>query len=168
MFHLYNVRASVTQLRLLEQPDDLTVKEGESACFACRVSPHSMSPPPTVTWFFMGKPIASDNIYTVQQSEDGQCCLLLPEAFPEDAGIYTVRAADVSGMVEASAILTVDGECLCSHDRQVWIPSKLILLFWLLPSGVATSYFPSPFGFLLHSVKTTVMKYIVHVSNNIN
>ena len=156
MFHVYNIHASVTQLSLVEQPVDLTVKEGESACFACRVSPHSMSPPPTVTWFFMGKPIASDNIYTVQQSEDGQCRLLLPEAFPEDAGIYTVRAADVSGMVEASAILTVDGECLCSHDYQVRIPSKQILLSASPFRGSMSIWFPS------------VMKYIVHGSKNKN
>ena len=162
MFHVYNIHASVTQLRLVEQPDDLTVKEGESACFACRVSPHSMSPPPTVTWFFMGKPIASDNIYTLQQSEDGLCRLLLPEAFPEDAGIYTVRAADVSGMVEASAILTVDGELLCGMTARFGFRQNTFF-FRLLPSGV-----PPPFGFHLHSVKTTVMKYIVRGSKNKN
>jgi len=105
----------------VEQPQDLTVKEGESACFSCRVSPYSMPQPPTITWFFMGKPITSDNIYSVELEEDGRCRLLLPEAFPEDAGIYTVRAAAASGMVEASAILTVEGELLYLIGRQVGI-----------------------------------------------
>lgn len=74
----------------------------------------------------MGKPITTDNIYTVEQSEDGRCRLFLPEAFPEDAGIYTVRAAAASGMVEASAILTVEGEFLCLLGRQVGIQLKLM------------------------------------------
>ena len=69
-------------------------------------------PPPLITWYFMGRPIADGEIYTVEDLGDGHYSLVIPEAFPEDAGVYTVRATNALGMAEASAILTVEGECM--------------------------------------------------------
>ena len=90
-----------------DKPKDVTVKEGEQAMFECCVL--SM-PPPLITWYFMGRPIADGEIYTLtEDEEDGRYSLLIPEAFPEDAGVYTVRATNALGMAEASAILTVEG-----------------------------------------------------------
>ena len=92
-----------------EKPQDITVKEGEVAQFNCCVL--SM-PPPQITWYFMGRPIADGEIYTLNETEDGHYSLIIPEAFPEDAGVYTVRASNSLGIAEASAILTVEGECM--------------------------------------------------------
>jgi hypothetical protein len=73
----------------------------------------------------MGRPVAGGvsgddggEVYCVENdAAHGRYVLCVPEAFPEDAGLYTVRAqvpAGVTGaaagaMVEASAILTVRG-----------------------------------------------------------
>ena len=94
---------------VVEKPRDVTVKEGESARFTCRVLG---MPTPAITWYFQGRPIVDDEIYKLEEEPDGYYALFLPEAFPEDAGVYTIRASNTHGIVEASAILTVEGVCM--------------------------------------------------------
>lgn len=94
---------------VVEKPHDVTVKEGESARFTCRLLG---MPTPAITWFFMGKPIMEDEIYKLEQQEGGWYTLFLPEAFPEDAGVYTIRGNNEHGIVEATCILTVEGLCM--------------------------------------------------------
>ena len=110
------------QLELVEKPQDVTVREGESVTFACRVHCLLAPPPPAadlqVTWFFMGRPLDPDPVYSVCQDEVGGHTLRLAEAWAEDAGLYTVRVCmqGVSegtpprAVVEASAILNVEGK----------------------------------------------------------
>ena len=93
----------------MEKPQDVTVTEGESARFTCRLLG---MPRPQVQWFHMGKPIVDDEVYNIDADEDGNHSLYLPECFPEDAGVYTVRATNEHGVAEACAILTVEGECM--------------------------------------------------------
>lgn len=91
----------------MEHPHDLRVQEGESARFMCRVSP-SM-PLPVVTWFFQGKPIANTEMFRIELTNDGYTSLEIPKVDIDDAGVYTVRASNPAGMVEASAMLYVKG-----------------------------------------------------------
>ena len=64
-------------------------------------------PEPTVTWFHDDKPIISNDIYKIMPGEEGENTLLLPEAFPEDSGKYTVQAENEAGRALCSAVLIV-------------------------------------------------------------
>ncbi len=97
---------------MVERPQDVTVTEGESARFSCRLAGMQPNDDPIVDWFFQGRPAKDEEIYRHEHDpDDCRYTLVLPEALPEDEGVYTVRAScSSSGIVEASAILTVHGE----------------------------------------------------------
>ena len=95
-----------------EGPQDVTVQEGESATFLCRFS--RLTPDTTFAWYHEDRPISHGDIYQIEiDLNDGYSRLCLSEAFPEDAGKYAARATNLGGSYdEASAILTVIGECV--------------------------------------------------------
>lgn len=93
----------------MDKPHDVTVKEGESARFTCRLLG---MPTPSIAWFFMGKPIVEDDIYKLDEMDGGHYSLCLPECFPEDAGVYTIRGTNAHGIVEATCFLNVEGVCM--------------------------------------------------------
>ena len=65
-------------------------------------------PYPDVTWYREGleiQPSADFRITTL----NNKSFLLIPEVFVEDAGVFTVRAANKFGMVECKATLDVAG-----------------------------------------------------------
>lgn len=80
------------------------VNEGDEAKFVTKVTGQ---PEPTVTWFHDDKPIISNDIYKIMPGEEGENTLLLPEAFPEDSGKYTVQAENEAGRALCSAVLIV-------------------------------------------------------------
>lgn len=87
---------------------DLTVKEGEAATLTCKVKGE---PVPEITWYHADQPIKSDDVYRVRPGkEEGESTLEIPESFPEDSGVYTVKASNEAGSAEATAILTVTGK----------------------------------------------------------
>lgn len=87
--------------------EDISVKEGESARFECKVKGQ---PLPTVVWYHDNQPIKSDSVYQILPGEDGEYTLFLSEVFPEDSGTYTVKAISDVSEVECSATLTVEGQ----------------------------------------------------------
>jgi len=95
-----------------EAPKDVTVQEGEAANFTCQLAAPSCMPPyPQVCWYFEGSPIDTSDIYVVECNvASGVYSLHLPECFPEDSGVYTVRATNSHGIIECNATLTVRGE----------------------------------------------------------
>lgn len=93
---------------------DVNIKEGESAKFEVQVKGE---PAPEVTWYHDQQPIQTDSVYQVLPGENGESTLLIPEAFPEDSGVYTVKAFNDVAKVESSATLTVYGEFLLTHSR---------------------------------------------------
>ena len=89
---------------------DITVKEGEGATFTCKVKGQ---PAPEIKWYYADKPIQSDEVYNVTPGDTkGESTLEIPEAFPEDQGVYTVRASNEAGTVEQTALLTVTGNVI--------------------------------------------------------
>ena len=58
-------------------------------------------------WFHDNQPIKDDDIYRIIAGEEGEVTLELPEVFPEDAGVYTVKAVNEHGEVSGEAVLTV-------------------------------------------------------------
>lgn len=89
---------------------DVNIQEGESAQFEIQVRGE---PAPQVTWYHNQQPLQSDSVYQILPGENGESTLFISEAFPEDSGVYTVRAFNDVAEVECSATLTVQGE---SHD----------------------------------------------------
>lgn len=84
--------------------EDLTSEEGGEAKFMVKVKGE---PTPEVMWFHENEPIKDDDIYKIMAGEQGEVILHLPEVFPEDAGVYTVKAVNEAGEVSCSAVLTV-------------------------------------------------------------
>ena len=86
----------------------MTVKEGESTTLTCKVTGQ---PVPEITWYHADEPIKSDDVYKVTPGDvEGESTLEIPETFPEDSGVYSVRATNEAGTVEATAMLTVTGK----------------------------------------------------------
>lgn len=85
---------------------DVTVKEGGSVSLTCKVKGQ---PVPEITWFHANEPIKSDDVYRVVPGVEGESTLEIPEIFPEDSGVYTVKATNEAGSIESTAILTVTG-----------------------------------------------------------
>ena len=90
--------------------EDVQVKEGKPVKFVARATGE---PAPTITWYHDHKPIKDSDIYKIRYPEEGESTLMLPEAFPEDTGVYTAKAANEVSEVECSATLEVAG----MHDH---------------------------------------------------
>lgn len=86
---------------------DVSVRERETARFECKVKGE---PAPSVVWYHDGTPLKSDDIYQIVPGPDGESALVLPEAYPEDAGTYSVMAKNDVGQVECQAVLTIIGK----------------------------------------------------------
>ena len=112
-FHVY-LCVSQVETAELNAPEivlnieDLTIKEGDSASLKVKVKGQ---PVPEITWYHADEPIKTDDVYKVVPGEEGESTLELPEAFPEDSGVYTVKATNEAGTVETTAQLTVTGPC---------------------------------------------------------
>lgn len=101
-------------LQMPEKPRDQTVHEGESAVFACRLNGY---PEPMLTWLHDGEPIKNPNC-VINRDNAGRCMLLVQRVTSRDVGMYTVRAINVHGMIQASAYLNMLGEnsmCFASY-----------------------------------------------------
>ncbi|XP_014667689.1 PREDICTED: twitchin-like isoform X2 [Priapulus caudatus] len=85
---------------------DINCSEGGAVKLTCVVSG---VPRPEVVWLRNGQPIqdADDYRYIVDGESNS---LIIKEVFPEDVGLYSVRASNVGGSVACDAMLTVDGE----------------------------------------------------------
>ena len=116
-------RPEETQPVFLVPIQDVTIKEGESARFDCQVQ---SLPEASVVWYHQDKPLKSDDIYQIIPGEDGQSSLVIAEAFPEDAGEYTVHAVSSAGEATCSAVLTVEGRSLIDFSGR-----RLSCLFFL-------------------------------------
>lgn len=95
---------TVTSPQFVVTIEDLTSEEGGEAKFTVKVKGE---PTPEVMWFHENEPIKDDDIYKIMAGEQGEVILHLPEVFPEDAGVYTVKAVNEAGEVSCSAVLTV-------------------------------------------------------------
>lgn len=65
-------------------------------------------PTPQIQWFREDSEIHSTRDFQISTSQH-KSTLCIPEVFAEDAGLFTVRASNPSGVVECKGILTVDG-----------------------------------------------------------
>ena len=76
----------------------------------CRLDVHFVgNPTPDIHWYREGIEIQPSRDFQITLLP-GKSFLYIPEIFPEDAGLYMVRANNPYGMAECKARLVVQGE----------------------------------------------------------
>ncbi|XP_046554796.1 myopalladin-like [Haliotis rubra] len=84
---------------------DFRLIEGSDATFVCKIIGR---PRPKTAWYKNGKRIKRSSRYEIKYTADGYCTLKIRIALPEDAGHYTMLAANSAGRNTCSAQLYVD------------------------------------------------------------
>jgi hypothetical protein len=64
---------------------------------------------PQVTWLFNGQPLVANERYQVTETEDGTSTLVIKNAELADKGVYTAKATNAVGEVEAKTTLNIAG-----------------------------------------------------------
>lgn len=64
---------------------------------------------PQVTWLFNGQPLPTNERYQITESDDGVSTLSIRNAELSDKGVYTARATNAVGEVEAKTTLNIAG-----------------------------------------------------------
>nr|XP_039266508.1 muscle M-line assembly protein unc-89-like [Styela clava] len=83
------------------QLEDMTIQEDQDILLKCQVKGN---PRPTITWLLDGDPLTDADC---KYAEDGHIELFLPEALPEDEGVYTCIAQNKLKRVMCSCKVTV-------------------------------------------------------------
>ena len=102
---LFVISASMVPPQFTERLHSREIKEGQSVRFTVRVTGR---PPPDVTWFREGSQIVSSPDFEIVKEGDVHS-LYIPEAFYEDSGKFTIKAANPAGQIEDTAELFVEG-----------------------------------------------------------
>lgn len=87
---------------ITEDLEDVTVLEGESAMFKCRISPVEYS---KVQWFLDKTPLHTNELNDIQSQPGGYHLLTLKKLSLKDSGVITFEAGDK----KTSASLVVKG-----------------------------------------------------------
>jgi hypothetical protein len=69
----------------------------------------SGAPKSQVAWFFNGQPLATNERYQITETEDGTSTLAIKNAELADKGVYTAKATNAVGEVEAKTTLNIAG-----------------------------------------------------------
>jgi hypothetical protein len=64
---------------------------------------------PQVTWLFNGQPLADNERFQITENDDGTSTLSIRAAELADKGVYTARATNAVGEVEAKTTLNIAG-----------------------------------------------------------
>ncbi len=64
---------------------------------------------PKVTWLFNGQPLPTNERYQITETEDGTSTLSIRNAELTDKGVYTAKATNAVGEVEAKTTLNIAG-----------------------------------------------------------
>uniref|UniRef100_A0A672HMR6 Myosin, light chain kinase 5 n=1 Tax=Salarias fasciatus TaxID=181472 RepID=A0A672HMR6_SALFA len=84
--------------------EDQTAVRGRGVRLSCHLTGY---PDPEVVWLRGEEPLEESPTAQIEYEEDGCCTLILARVRPEDANIYTCRAANEHGETSCSAKLTV-------------------------------------------------------------
>lgn len=83
------------------------MKEGGRARFDVKVSGY---PEPFIDWFTRGKMIEESEVFRIEETEQGDCALIISDVDREDAGIYKCVAENDDGTVSCEAELIVESK----------------------------------------------------------
>lgn len=70
-------------------------------------------PPPVIQWFREGFEIQTSRDFQIMTTPT-RSTLYIPEVFPEDTGVFTVKIHNQHGMAQCKAMLQVQGQSLIS------------------------------------------------------
>lgn len=103
---------------ITEDLEDVTVLEGESAMFKCRISPVDYS---RVQWFLDKTPLHTNELNEIQSQPGGYHLLTLKKLSLKDSGVITFEAGDkktsASLVVKGKSIITTAGEGMTSRNK---------------------------------------------------
>ncbi len=69
---------------------------------------YSGAPTPTITWYREGFEIQTSRDFQIMTTAT-RSTLYIPEVFPEDTGMFTVKVQNQYGMAQCKAMLEVQG-----------------------------------------------------------
>ncbi len=112
---------------------------------------YSGAPTPVITWYREGFEIQTSRDFQIMTTAT-RSTLYIPEVFPEDTGMFTVKIQNQYGMAQCKAMLEVQGKRHMNH------PCKTKLYFTLLlRSFLAVRYS----GLILHNFfQITIDRYL--------
>jgi hypothetical protein len=86
------------------------LSEGQTARVECRIEPY---PDPTmrIEWFHNGRPLNFGNKWRTR-NDFGFASLDVVGVYPQDSGLYTIRATNALGSAESSIEIKVGGKLL--------------------------------------------------------
>lgn len=99
----------------MQAPEDVSVHEGEPATLRALVSG---CPVPRLRWFKDGRAVRGPDHEVGQPSGAApwSAWLRIPEAFPEDSGVYVCTASNLVGNTSACCRLSVFGQSQVKGD----------------------------------------------------
>lgn len=112
---------------ITEDLEDVTVLEGESAMFKCRISPVDYS---KVQWFLDKTPLHTNELNDIQSQPGGCHLLTLKKLSLKDSGVITFEAGDkktsASLIVKGNSIIKTAGEERMGRNRHGlrWVGEK--------------------------------------------
>ena len=79
---------------------------------------------PQVTWLFNGQPLSTNERYKITETEDGTSTLSIKNAELTDKGVYTAKATNAVGEVEAKTTLNIAGiKPVITNDLEAALPA---------------------------------------------
>lgn len=109
---------------ITEDLEDVTVLEGESAMFKCRISPVDYS---KVQWFLDKTPLHTNELNEIQSQPGGYHLLTLKKLSLKDSGVITFEAGDK----KTSASLVVKGNSIIKTVGEERMPRNKYGLTWV-------------------------------------
>ncbi|CAL8302905.1 unnamed protein product [Merluccius merluccius] len=85
--------------------EDQAVSAGSTVRLSCHLTGY---PDPEVVWLCGSVPVAETSRVQIEYEEDGGCTLVVTQAGPQDADVYTCTATNDHGEARCSAKLTVN------------------------------------------------------------
>ncbi|CAH8612085.1 unnamed protein product [Schistosoma intercalatum] len=96
--------AAIVPPRIIQEPKSVTVMESQPVQLIALIEG---TPMPEITWLLNNEIIKPSRYFLPEIRSDGYTILNISNVYPEDTGIYTVRAVNSGGEAQASAEILI-------------------------------------------------------------
>uniref|UniRef100_A0A095A5L1 Muscle M-line assembly protein unc-89 n=1 Tax=Schistosoma haematobium TaxID=6185 RepID=A0A095A5L1_SCHHA len=96
--------AAIVPPRIIQEPKSVTVMESQPVQLIALIEG---TPMPEITWLLNNEIIKPSRYFLPEIRSDGYTILNISSVYPEDTGIYTVRAVNSGGEAQASAEILI-------------------------------------------------------------
>uniref|UniRef100_A0A5K4FFR8 Nesprin-1 n=1 Tax=Schistosoma mansoni TaxID=6183 RepID=A0A5K4FFR8_SCHMA len=96
--------AAIVPPRIIQEPKSVTVMESQPVQLIALIEGIPM---PEITWLFNNEIIKPSRYFLPEVRSDGYTILNISSVYPEDTGIYTVRAVNSGGEAQASVEVSI-------------------------------------------------------------